>query len=394
MVALNAVLLVRDPLKCVDPESLSSAHCWPWWASQNYQSETHSPDIVFLGSSLLLNPIWENEARFLNKNVDIVLNRRIRYLETVIKNDAPGKQATCLNLALPGARVSDDYMVMRSLFTKDRKPRVVVFGLSPRDFIEDGFKYPVTSSHFHFFAEKGDVDELVDLAMPQLWQKIAYYLHRSVYLDRNKEKLTALAAHNFADTTNLAHTPNLTDTTSLTTGKNCKPVLQTKESRTGLFQAKLEPGIFIAPPSKPDYFLDGDYIQARAKFVVDKVGYENQRRWFELCLATCQKQDIQPVIVNMPITQRNIDLYAPGVYQNCVGMIASTASRFKCPFLDLQGKIVDRSDFMDMCHMDASGGRKFLDYLGNLIVTDSRTKTRLNPDIDHFQLAGRSALTK
>ena len=158
--SINLAFTALNPVSKVDPQSLPTAHGWTWWAAHDFLKEKAAPNVVIAGSSLMMNPIWQNEADFLEQDVDITANRRCRYLESAIARQLPHMQARCFNMALPGAMISDDYMVARSLLTGAHKPKILILGLSPRDFIDSGFKYPACSDHYRYLQHFIKSDDL------------------------------------------------------------------------------------------------------------------------------------------------------------------------------------------------------------------------------------------
>ena len=93
VVLANLLLVVTNPFKGVDPDSLPTLKSWVFWTTQDYRQEVN-PKVVMLGSSLLMNSVWMQEAEHLQKNVDIVVNRRTRYLESVISKYIKGYEGT------------------------------------------------------------------------------------------------------------------------------------------------------------------------------------------------------------------------------------------------------------------------------------------------------------
>lgn len=309
----------------------------------------------------MTNPVWSNEADYQNKDVDIALDRRVMYLDDAIKLRLRDTTARCFNLALPGAMLSDDYMVVKSLLIDEHKPRIVIFGLSPRDMVDSGFRCAASSNHYKYFSKFVDTNDLTELAMPYFWQRISYFISRTIYLEQKKSEAQYIAAELFK---------------SFATGISGKHVTsdlvnpKVAQSRLAIYESEVEKGVWIAHPHDFDFYHDTEYEKLRERYGKSNVeGCENQRKWFEMCLALCKNAEIQPIIVNMPITQTNIDLFAPGVYQGCVSQMAAEARKFHCPFIDLQKKSAFvRSDFTDMCHMDASGGKKTLDFIADEIA--------------------------
>ncbi|CAN5678070.1 hypothetical protein BH10CYA1_BH10CYA1_65100 [soil metagenome] len=361
----NCVLLFCDPFKSIEPHKLPHPHTWAWWAVQDFLNESKPPQVVLVGSSLMMNPVWSNEAQYLNRDVDIAANRRIQYLGAAIQNRLPGQSTSCFNLALPGAMLSDDYMLIRGLLADKRKPEIVVLGLSPRDFIDNGFKCAAFSEHYRYLSKFVNTTGLAKLAMPHAWQRIAFYANQIIYLHGKKCDLQYLASEAIKSIASQVFGQQL-------------PLAERKpksgaQSRLAIYESEIEQGVWIAHPHCLDFYHETEYEKLKTRYKSANVdGCENQHKWFEMCLETCKKNGIEVIVVNMPLTETNIDLFAPGVYQNCVNLMAFESRKYNFSFIDLQNThAFVRSDFTDMCHMDASGGKKLLDFIAGEIVGKS-----------------------
>lgn len=202
-----------------------------------------------------------------------------------------------------------------------------------------------------------DITDLIDLAMPEPWQKIPYYTQKLVYFEGNKQKLQTLLASIIQD--------NLTAFIG-------EPKTSTRRSDLAIYETDLQEGVWIAYPYGVQKYHETEFEKLQQRFSqVRKGTFENQRKWLRLCMELCHKLDIQPIIVNMPITEKNIGLFPPGAYQSSVSLMASESKQYNCPFLNLQSKNFDLDNFTDMCHLNGRGGKKLLDHVGKQIAASS-----------------------
>ncbi len=102
VVLLNVFLAVKNPFGRVDPNTIPSAKHWAYWTTQDFLNEKAAPDVVLLGSSIFMNPLWMLEAEHLNRTVDIVVERRSHYLEDAIKKHASWCKSELLQFCLTG----------------------------------------------------------------------------------------------------------------------------------------------------------------------------------------------------------------------------------------------------------------------------------------------------
>ena len=61
------------------------------------------------------------------------------------------------------------------------KPEYVILGLSLRDFIDYAVKCPGTTPPFRYLQRFTDIDDIVNLAFPQFWQRFDYYFGKFFY---------------------------------------------------------------------------------------------------------------------------------------------------------------------------------------------------------------------
>ncbi len=384
---VNACLMAANPVGKIDPESLPLARSWIWWAVHDFLKESKPPEVVLLGSSLLMNPLWQEEADFLNAPFDIVANRRTRYLESELGKQLGVPNPACFNFALPGAFASDDYMIIRTMLAGEHAPKILVLALSPRDFIDNGFNCPAFSPAFRYLKRYTRLDDLVGLAMPHFWQRAGYLADSSFYLFGRRLELVTVTHQALVALVDHCLGPE-------------KPAGATPQAAPGdvlnaIYKDELIEGVFIAKPHMTPPYNPGGVEIYRQKYRTAKK-LDNQLRWLDMALSMCAKQGIKVVVLNMPVTQVNLSIYPSGVYQACVGSIANAAKKYGCPFLDLQNSHqFNQKDFTDMWHMNAGGGRKVLDAVAELIKDDEAIASSLAvPGQGHVQLAasGKAAV--
>lgn len=358
---LNATLLVIDPFKRIDPHSLLAAKRWVWWTTQQFLDQKPAPDVVLLSSSLMMNPMWLHEANHLNKDIDIVTNHRSVALDDELKASIPGSDAQCFNFALPGAVVSDAYIVMKSLLHGDRKPSVVVLGLWPRDLVDNRFCCAAASDHWGYLQRFCDSSDVAELAMPELWQRIYYGTAPFFYVETRKHDMQIL----------------LSQTSKRLFGNYLGPLAQPCKVDSkplsvvwAIYNSEVLEGVNIAKPKEHT-----PYIAATASEFAKRVKrpnepvLKNQLAWLDLCLKYCNENNIRPVLLNLPVTDAAIKMFPAGVYDRCITSMKDKAKEHGATFVDLQasGKY-EFSDFGDVVHMNEFGGKKLVKSLAAIIA--------------------------
>ena len=383
---LNAGLLLWSPLAKVDPESLPSAHTWVWWAAKEFLSEAHPPEVVIVGASLLMHPISRVDADYLNKDVDYVHHHRSEYMAHEFQNRLGTHVSRCFNFALPGAMVSDDYMVLRAMLSGKRKPSVVILGLGVRDFSDSLVSCPAATPPFRYLKRYANTDDLIDLVMPKMWQRLDYWLGKGIYA--HGKKLDMQVA--------------LCEIAKQVLGKQtmeCFPkshLLEADPTRTtpGNMKAEVEEGWFVLRAHQQLAYEDNTREYKRRFRSPNASMFDIQEKFLEKFMHDCNQNDIRVVLVNIPVTPANRSLVPPGNYDRYVKLLHQTAARWSACCIDLADDTDFVSgDFYDTCHMNSSGGKKLVDKIVAAIGKDAPSVSALR-QAEHVRLAGQQPLTR
>ena len=375
VVLANLLLVFTNPFKGVDPDSLPTLKSWVFWTTQDYRQQTDHK-VVLLGSSLLMNSVWMQEAEHLQKNVDIVVNRRTRYLESVIGKYIKGYEGSCFNFGLPGSMVSDDYMIARTLFDKQHTPKVMVLCLGPRDLMDTSFSCAGATTIFKYLERFTNTKDLLDIAYTSTWPKINFMLREYVYfVDKKYHSQSVLGEQ--------AKT-NLQPVYAKVAAPSAFNIKTDFDKQFAFYRSEVEKGVFIAKPNaQTDSFYDnGKDWKKRFKNSNDEM-FDNQKIWLNKCLAEANAKGIRTVIVNMPVSELGIKFIPPQVYQRHVDTLIDKAAKYDCLYVDTmkEGQF-DMKDFSDYGHMDASGGRKIIDIVGRSLAADARTRAALEAPLE------------
>ena len=362
LLVINAVLCVAKPIGKVDPRLLPATHTWTWWAVKEFYEQQPPPQVVLLGSSLLMHSVSRQDADYLKKDLDYVHHHRSIYFEDRVK-ECFGRDADirCFNFSLPGDLVSDDYMIARAVLHGDHKPKYVVLGLSLRDFIDNAVNCPGNTPPFRYLKRFTDIDDLVDLAMPQFWQQFDYRFGKIFYLWGNKLDLQVcfdqIARNLLAPIARSVALPSqLND-------------LDYRKHVPSDLHSEVEEGMAIVKPNQP-YSFDPNFADYRRR-----CGSPNERMFkiqsvfVKKLVDFCKEEGICLVVLNMPLTRENLALMPPGSYENYLTTVHQTVAQAGDTFVDLnRDPHFVHTDFYDTAHMNSSGGKKLLDILAKLDI--------------------------
>lgn len=368
--AFNFLLVAGQPLSKVDPEALPSARTWVWWATREFLEQKQAPDVVLIGSSLLMHPVSLVDADYLNQDLDYIHHHRSVFCQETLAKALKQKELTCFNYALPGAMVSDDYILTRAMLTGTRKPKVIVLALGVRDFVESGISCAANTPSWRYFKRFCDTSDLVDLSMPHPWQRFDYVLGNWIYpwgkkLDLQvllSEKTKSVLAPFFA-----SHLPA------------CQlSKVDPARNMPGNLRSEVEAGMFVVKAHQPYSFDDnsGEYKKRYRRLNKEMVHTQELflERFFDLARAAA----IEVVVVNMPLTRANHALMQPGSYDHYHTTLVAACARHGCRLVDLDGTPeLSERDFYDTAHMNSSGGRKLLSAVCQAILAEPQAVASL-----------------
>ncbi len=383
----NVALLAFKPLSRVDPESLPAAHTWVWWATSEFLSLKRAPQVVLLGSSLVMHPVSRCDADYLGRDLDYVKHHRSLYMEDSLSKRLASVDPVCYNFALPGGMMSDDYLVSRALFQGARKPGVIILGLSIRDFIDNGVHCAGATPAFRYLKRYCDTDDLIELAMPEIWQRFDYTAGKLVYLWGKKLDIQVILAERLK----LALAAPFQSMFAPSKLDQANPARNMPSN----LRSEVEEGMFIVKARQPFSWEDNSgeyhkrYRSANEKTFVIQVAF------LDKLMQLARQRGMSVVLVNMPLTPANHALMPQGAYQRYLSMLTETGERYGCTFvnLDVGGKFL-RENFYDTSHMNGSGGKKLIDSLVSVLCADVRLAEALGAPASPRSLSTRQVAGK
>ncbi len=360
VIAVNYGLITINPLGRFAPENLPATHSWIWWATQDFIQQKPSPAVVLLGSSLLVNPILEQEAKFQDQAIDSVIDHRLRYLQTELERKLTLKNLTCFNFAVPGSLMSDNYMIMRCLFDAQRKPKLVILGLALRDFIDNEVPSAASTPTYRYMSRFTDATDLESLTLPNIWQRCESFLSRHIYLIGRKLDIQAALSQKAS---------HLADAWTRYF-PNCQLNAFDLSCYIPSTRSEIERGVWITKPNEEKPYHDNSAEYRRRYKSPNLQFFDTQSIFLDKFCEAAIKLNIQVILVNMPVTPQHISLMPDFSYGRYLETLKKTARKYHFQLLDLNHSDIFRStDFSDTCHMRGSGGKKLLDLIVDEVVT-------------------------
>ncbi len=386
---INLALAAIKPNLQVKPTELPVRLSWEWWRTKSYLAEPTAPDVVLMGSSLLMIPASMVDADFLNRNIDAVKHPHSEFLEQRLKEAGATRKISCFNFALPGAIISDQYLTAHSLFTGNRAPKVIVLGLSLRDFIDSGVDSATSTPTYQFFRHFDKTNDVKDLLTVSPQATAEEFYNKINYLSDKRLELQAYFARPIkeAGATALVNIP--------VNSKFDATKSQEKGDGDILGNATVTEGNFIMPPHRVLPWKDNTREYKKRFASANEKLFSNQMAFFDKLLADAKANHIKVVVANMPLTDKNMSLMPKGMYEKYLNEVNIRAQRGDLSLVDLNTQwVFQDSDFQDTAHMNAAGGAKFMDLLAKSISMNRKVREALSINVSpetERQTAGKSS---
>lgn len=354
---------IRSTYSSWHPDRFCSPNrSWAWWAVQDLEKQNRTPDILLMGSSLMLSVIHDGDATYLNKTQDAVYHHRSYYLEHLMQKKL-NQDVRTFSMAIGGQMASDAYAIASTLFNRKQKPEVIVYGIAPRDFIDCMFLDPSSTETYRLMSRAGNA-ELKRLAghksmwncMDDTLQYACFIYDRRVdFVDMGQRWSRAL----------LSAVSGIRDGGAL------------KSSST--LRAEVMPGLPEDTP--PNAWLVGPYDPRNTPFrdnlteykrrysLFRPSVYETQIGFFERFLRYCHDNGIQVVLVNMPLTPENISILPDGLYTRYLSDVSKLAARYQARLEDFnEPGLFSHSCFADSVHVNGYGAERFVELLSDRLI--------------------------
>lgn len=344
------------------------------------------PELLVLGSSLPMEAIARYDAEYTGTFNEKSLNEvrqytGAKYLEHLIEQKN-GTKLSAFNLTCVACMASDAELILRRAIDAGRSPKIVIFGMGPRDFIDNiappAGKSPVCqllsnrTSLREIFSEARTLEETRDLVLGQL---VYLYKVRTDY----KTMLTGWACDLFAHPADLYESNQLAKLNQKadaekTLAAPAKPI-EAQAAKPTVTQARDVCKIgqttdeTSVETQKRGQFAD--LPEWKERYLPANVGrFEKEKASFQKMLDTCNRKGIRMIVVNMPITNENKEIIPKKLFQRYQNEVCTMPAQYGDEMLDLDGTgAFQLSDFYDSAHVNAQGGKKVQD----LMVSSAKT---------------------
>lgn len=346
---------------------------WTWWILNDLRTHEDEYNVAMLGSSLMVDAVSGCDANYLNKNLEQTSYHQAEYVNQVLGTTFGGNYKA-FNLSLPGLMPSDAYMIVNSMFNLGHKPKVILYGIAPRDFIDSTLQSPLDTETYNYLGRLVDLQAIAPELYKDPQTRFNHWLQRNVFLyghSLDAQLEATEATQRFVDKV----VPQPYTEKPFTYWDRVKLIPSYKKG-------ELYPTAMVTSPIdqkfKLQQFKDNtkDYAD-RYRKPREEV-FALQELFLGRLAALCHDNDVQLVLLNMPLTKKNVELLGDARYAQYLARVGAFARQHDMPFLDLND--LDRysiEDFHDLVHLNGYGARKFFDQMAIELAKNEKTSKRL-----------------
>lgn len=346
-------------------EETRQAGPWIWWVARGYLARQHAPDLALLGSSQMAFATYTADAVTLHKTIDPVEHRSATTLEQFLRKDS-GLKTETYNFAMSGSMASDALLISRAFFHSDDKPKMVVIGINPRDFIDNRVPSISSTEPFIFLSQYVPLDDLSSQTYNSPLAKAGWMLDHALPMKQVREKF-------------LSQIESLVPPGS----QKCIAVAETtpEDKLKALFGGggDVKRGDF---PVISDTWI-GEAHDNTAEYTSryrnpTSAIYKGELAYFDALLADLQAKHIAVLVVGMPSLQANRTLLPETFWQSFNNTIASKCDAHGADWFDLSDNTIFKSnDYLDYAHLNSIGGRKLFASIATHIAGEPRLASAL-----------------
>ncbi len=322
----------------------------------SFLTSNENPDAVIIGSSLVLMPAVRCDDRLSGKldcyddwyyYQHIPEYTRASYMEHLLHK--AGLPVSIKNLGVASSIMSDHAGVLETILAEGKKPGLVICGIAPRDFLDNSQQIFENTPTQLFLKEYHSSGKLWPASFSQAdlqqWYELNDHQIRKFFA-RVRTTCSNFVCEVTEHPANLQHT-------------------KTKET------AYLE--------SRPNLLKD---LQSYQK-LYNPPNYkmlEQQKGFLEKFLTLAQKNNVEVLLINMPLTRENTRALDPAVHDKYLETIATVARAHKVTLLNIGSRSPNYSvaDFEDCCHLNAAGGQKLYAAVFDTLVKNQRLSSSLS----------------
>jgi hypothetical protein len=340
----------------------SRIQTWTTLAIADFLKPKNHFDLVFLGSSLMLTPLTLADTKVLNRTLDGATHHQSTCLEMFLK----GQAIKTFNFALPGEMPSDAFLIEKLLLKDERAPRLVVYGVGPRDFLDNLLDSPAATDPFQWLTRLPGGKPDSRFYGKEALQQSNFVLGEVLFGGHQRALLKD------ALTTSLANAIDrlvpLPEGVNHLSSRNVHALLPQFEPM------QIEVGECLFKPDLKDD--EGRFVNNLAEYVkryrtLNLNTFNTQSDFLDQFLQLSKERGERVLLVGMPVTSINRRLISDSTFALYENTLKRVSRKNQAEFLNLEASgFFSDSDFGDTVHLNSGGGIKMLALLAKTIEDD------------------------
>jgi len=319
-----------------------------------YMESTDQVDLLVLGSSLPMCAIAEQDERVFGTPHCKDLTQLRRYIgakyleqEMSIRLSRPIKAA---NLSIVACMASDMFIILQKSLQAGRKPHLAVLCISPRDFVDNCIQPIGRTPPFEILQDWKSLGDILRRDLP-LGETRDLLISGVWYYYRVKVDYRTLFTQFFSNL--VSHPASLYDASQVPDAT----VLPSSSAEREIQATNLTVDKRYRPPNFKRYELEIDY--------------------FRRILALCKSENIQCVVVNMPVSVAHRALLDQRLDRRYLSETQEACHVYGAQYLNFNDQELGNSDFVDGFHVNSAGAEKVMKRLvGGLTQTSALTSNQ------------------
>ncbi len=335
-------------------------HNFIWWSVSEYRKLKQAPETLIFGSSLMVAVTDYGDATYLNSPIDSATHHQSMCLANNLYKQT-GDRHSNFSFAVGGQMASDVYAIERTLIQSANCPRLIIWGIAPRDFVDTAFREPLASSTAQY--------------MNRISQKstiVAQHTSLPYYIEKALGRISKVFASK-QDFVCIENAVMQSLVKELINNITCRSTKNITAHYGPTAEENLEIGDRIVQPCQapPDHLIDNTKEYKARYNPFRPEAFNLQLKYCERFLNDAKTLGVKVLFVNMPITSGNMKLMPPGLYNLYLSKIRQIAQSHAAKFYDFNtGKLFSEKDFSDSVHLNGIGGKTFVELLSSRIKSD------------------------
>lgn len=337
------------------------------------------PAIMLLGSSLPMCAFYYSEGDQLSKSIASETEKNglnliqsypeANYFRSQIQQRF-GKTPEVFNFTSAACMPSDARLLLSRITDRKKQPAILIYGLGLRDFVDNINPPPGETPAFRALCDARYLAENVAI-VPKEEARTALAISSMSEVYRLKDQfhlaIESRLCNDFKRQTNMERAFSLIALEQKAQARTEQVAQQLQGVQAG---AELKPKAKAAShqtktqaaPSRQTNLAVLDYPKRYNPPNYKKLQQEMSE--LSKIIDLCKQNGINLVLVNMPVSEGNKTLSAPGLREKYLSDLKSVCIRKAIPLIDFETlQIFEERDFLDTVHLSGYGAKKLIDEL-------------------------------